>query len=81
MPEFAIANNYSFGTTPSVLTELTDVELALITPVKTFGYCFAWGVGLRPKDRSLHQDISLHQPAGTKYNARYDRSQARLLAE
>ena len=45
MPEFAIANNYSFGTTPSVLTELTDVELALITPVKTFGYCFAYTGG------------------------------------
>ena len=39
MPPFAIANNFAVGTPPECLTELNHVELALLTPVKTFGYC------------------------------------------
>jgi hypothetical protein len=42
MPRAAIANNYSFGTPPQCLLELTDVELALITPVKAYGYTFTY---------------------------------------
>ena len=45
MPHFAIANNYAFGAPPSCLLELTEVELAMLTPVKTFGYCFAYTGG------------------------------------
>ena len=45
MPKFAIANNYAFGNPPTCLTELTEVELAMLTPVKTFGYCFSYTGG------------------------------------
>ena len=45
MPRYAIANNYSFGTPPPCLLCLTEVELALLTPVKTYGYCFSFSGG------------------------------------
>ena len=45
MPPYAIANNYSLGTAPDCLTELNQVELALLTPVKTYGYCFSYTGG------------------------------------
>ena len=45
MPCFAIANNYCFGTPPACLMELTEIELALLTPVKTFGYFFSFTGG------------------------------------
>ena len=33
MPKFAIANGYQFGTPPQCMLELTDVELALLSPI------------------------------------------------
>ena len=36
MPQYAIANNFAVGTAPPCLTDLTEVELALLTPVKTY---------------------------------------------
>lgn len=48
IPRFAIANNYCFGTPPDCLTEWSEVELAMLTPVKTYGYCFA-STGVRHK--------------------------------
>ena len=47
MPRYAIANNYCFGTPPTCLLELTDIELALLTPVKTYGYCFCYTGGVQ----------------------------------
>ena len=47
MPKFAIANNYCFGTPPACLTELTEVELAMLTPIKTYGYCFSYTGGIK----------------------------------
>jgi Helitron helicase-like domain at N-terminus/PIF1-like helicase len=47
IPMFAIVNNYAFGQTPTCLSDLTDVELAMITPVKSFGYCFTYTGGLQ----------------------------------
>jgi hypothetical protein len=44
-PKFCIANNYCFGTPPKCLTCLTEIERAVITPVKTFGYCFSYTGG------------------------------------
>jgi PIF1-like helicase/Helitron helicase-like domain at N-terminus len=46
MPKFCIANNFAFGTPPMCLSLLTNVELAMITPVKTFGYCFSYTGGV-----------------------------------
>jgi hypothetical protein len=42
MPSMAIANNYCFGSPPECLTNLSEVELALLTPIKTYGYCFSY---------------------------------------
>lgn len=47
MPPYTIANNYCFGTSPPELVELTDVELALLTSVKIYGYCFNYTGGLQ----------------------------------
>jgi len=49
MPKYAIANNYCVGTPPPCLICLRDVELALLTPTKTYGYCFAYTGGVRKK--------------------------------
>ena len=46
MPKYAIANNYAFGTPPTCLTDLTDVELAMLTPVKAYGYVFSFTGGI-----------------------------------
>jgi hypothetical protein len=47
MPKYAIANNYCFGTPPQCLLELSEVELAMLTPVKTYGYCFSYTGGIQ----------------------------------
>jgi hypothetical protein len=49
MPKYAIANNYMFGTAPDCLTDLTDIELAMLTPVKTYGYIFTYTGGKQKK--------------------------------
>ena len=45
LPLFAIKNNYCLGTTPDCLTQLTDLEIAYLTPVKHYGYCFVYTGG------------------------------------
>jgi len=45
MPCFGIANNYCVRTSPLCLQELTEVGLAMPTPIKTFGYCFSYTGG------------------------------------
>ena len=47
LPQFSIANNFFFGTQPECLTRLTQVEIAMIIPVKTFGYCFSYTRGIQ----------------------------------
>ena len=47
MPRFAIANNYCVGTPPQCLLDLNEVEIALLTPVKTYGYCFSYTGGVQ----------------------------------
>ena len=47
IPQFSIANNFFFGTPPEYLTRLTQVEVAMITPVKIFGYCFSYTSGIQ----------------------------------
>lgn len=48
-PKFCIANNFCFGEAPTCLLELTDVERAVITPVKTHGFCFCYTGGQKLK--------------------------------
>ena len=50
MPACAIANNYVIGTPPLEISDLTDIELAMLSPVKVsgnFGYCFGFTGGVR----------------------------------
>jgi len=55
MPRFAIANNYCFGTPPACLMELTEIERAMLTPVKSYGYCFSYTGG---RCRNLEGSLS-----------------------
>jgi hypothetical protein len=45
MPRYAIANSYFVGSPPQCLLDLSEIELALLTPVKTYGYCFSYTGG------------------------------------
>ena len=45
IPEYAIANKYYFGTPPDVIASLNDVELALLTPLKSYGFVFTYSGG------------------------------------
>jgi hypothetical protein len=44
-PFYAIVNKNFVGHPPECLKELTAVELAFISPVKGYGYCFTWKGG------------------------------------
>ena len=48
-PTKGIANGFFFGTSPKELTELRECELAMITTVKTFGFCFTFTGGRNQK--------------------------------
>jgi hypothetical protein len=48
-PAKAIANSFYVGHAPACLKELTPVELALISPVKGYGYCFLYIGGAQMK--------------------------------
>jgi hypothetical protein len=58
MPKFCIANNFCFGSTPDCLLRLTEIELAMITPVKTYGYCFSYTGGVQ---RQLKGSLSYYK--------------------
>jgi hypothetical protein len=45
IPKYAIVNNNYFESPPQCLQELTEVEIAMLTPVKTYGYCFTYTGG------------------------------------
>ena len=49
LPSFAIVNKNYVGNAPVCLQELTQVELALLSPVKNHGYCFTWEGGIQMK--------------------------------
>jgi hypothetical protein len=49
IPTFAIANQCAVGPPPTCLLDLTEVELALITPVRCFGYIFTYTGGKQMK--------------------------------
>ena len=44
-PSISIANGFFFGSPPAELTELTESEMAVLTPVTTFGFCFTMNGG------------------------------------
>jgi len=66
----AIANGYFMGTPPSCLTELNDVELALLTPVKTFGYVFSYtgGKNMKLKGSLSYYRVNVHSIAKAVMN-------------
>ena len=55
IPYYAIVNRNFVGCAPECLLELTDIELALVTPIKTFGYCFTYTGG---KQQNLRGALS-----------------------
>jgi Helitron helicase-like domain at N-terminus len=58
LPIFCIGNNYAFGKTPKDLSNLTQIELAMITPVHTYGYCFSYTGG---KQKQLKGSLSYYR--------------------
>jgi hypothetical protein len=42
LPFYSIVNSNYVGHAPDCLTSLSEVELAFISPVKGYGYCFSW---------------------------------------
>ena len=50
IPRHAIINCNYIGAAPPCLQELTEVELAFLSPVKGYGFCFTWVGG---KQRNL----------------------------
>ena len=45
LPRHAIINSNYIGAPPDCLTELTEPELAFLTPIKHYGYCFTFTGG------------------------------------
>jgi hypothetical protein len=75
LPMNAIINKNYVGGAPACLTELTEVEQALITPVKHHGYCFTWAGGkqkclkgtlvfMRVKERRVAQAVTQLEAMG-----------------
>jgi hypothetical protein len=42
LPFYAVVNRNFIGHAPKCLMSLSEVELAFISPVKGYGYCFSW---------------------------------------
>jgi hypothetical protein len=54
MPTYAIANNYFFGVVPQCLLDLTtEIEHVMLTPVKTYGYCFSYTGGIQKQLKGI----------------------------
>ena len=49
LPRHAILNSNYVGGAPACLMELTEVELAFLSPVRGYGFCFTW-VGGRQRN-------------------------------
>jgi hypothetical protein len=55
IPRFAIINKNYVGAAPKCLRDLTEVELALLTPVKNHGYCFTYSSSILGTRTRQHQ--------------------------
>lgn len=49
LPRHAIVNRNYIGAAPKCLLDLTETELAFISPVQNYGYCFTWQGGRQLK--------------------------------
>ena len=69
VPRHAIVNRNHVGMAPDCLKELTDVEVAFLSPVKSYGYCFLYQGGsmkcmkgtlvfMRVKERKLAKSVT-----------------------
>jgi Helitron helicase-like domain at N-terminus len=71
-PEFCIANNYMFGPPPKCLTDLNDIELAMISPVRTYGFCFSYTGGVQKNMKGSLSYYRLDQDTILKAVARFE---------
>ena len=66
IPRHAILNKNYVGAAPKCLTDLNEVELAFLSPVRGYGYCFTYVSGkqrnlkgtltfMRVEKRSIHK--------------------------
>ncbi len=49
IPRHSILNSNYVGAAPACLEELTEVELAFLTPLKHYGFCISWKGGKQTK--------------------------------
>ena len=57
-PYYSISNNWFFGCPPKVLLDLTEVELGVVTPVRVYGYCYAFTGG---EHKEMKGSLSYYQ--------------------
>ena len=72
MPKCAIANDYAFGSPPSCLLALTEVELAHLTPVKTCGCCFTHTGGRKKQLKGSLSHYKVKMESITRTIAQFD---------
>ena len=65
-PMNAIANRHYVGHAPSCLKELTAVELALLSPVQGYGYCFSYAGGAQKKLKGTMTFMRVQERATTR---------------
>ena len=69
VPPYAIVNRNHVGMAPDCLKELTEVEVAFLSPVKSYGYCFLYEGGsmrcmkgtltfMRVKERQVAKSVT-----------------------
>ena len=72
MPRFCIANNFCFGETPPCLLELTEIELSLITNIKTFGFCFSYTGGIQKELKGTLSYYKISKESIVKSTAHFE---------
>jgi hypothetical protein len=72
MPKYAIANNFYFGVPASCLTDLNEVELALLTPMRTYGYMFTYTGGAKLQMTGSLTYFKLELTAAVEAVAQFD---------
>ena len=79
LPFYAIVNNNYVGCAPACLRDLTEVELAFLTPCSSYGYCFSYTGGkqmqlkgtlafMRVKERAIAKSVTALDLMGLNNN-------------
>ena len=92
VPTWAIINKKFVGGAPSCLTDLSEVELALLTPMQNYGYYFSYVGGkmmnlkgtltfMRVKERKILEAVTQLEGMGLTDNVLLIRSEKMMDAQ